>query len=335
VDPQTFPIPIRQKPEFLVGEPGRNAVTFLTDRVFRSLIWGANKQAGKLSTLVTTDNVVKIQREWGEGEKPFEALGTDWLDYEHDSLAKELFGSCLAAIQSRQFGQHQWIGGNPYLTIYLPVLLALSEKAKFALRLDGYLWTQSFADGLPSSRLERSISDQSGSHLSLEVSLDSKLLGEEVQVYPFRVRLREFTSFVPGLLVELKYKAFKPKSFQAQDGLLSLLDFFVPEDDRLHEDPFVFSFEHEDLTYDCVAYLLHSAMERFKAFADFDESYHGGPHERILRKSVRQVLKRFCKIEVPRKRRSLEMIASSRMSYFWSTRFYHSISTGRAQNPVC
>lgn len=315
--PQAYPNCIRENPEFLVGEPGRNAVNFLLDRALRSLVWGASSEdLGSMAIRVNTDNHLKIEREWNSAGSPFKALGSEWLSYEHHSLGQELFRACLAAIQSQKCGQHEWVGGNPYLSIYLPVMLALSQKAKLSLRTDGYLWTQSFSDGMPASRVERSISDLPGSHLALEVDLDSKLVGDEVQVYPFRIRLREFAAFVPGFRLALKYKAFKPKEFQSDDGVLSLLNYFVPEEDRLHEQPFVFSFQEGALTYDCAAYLLHSAMERFKAFADFDESYHGGPHERLFRKTVRQVVRRFCKVEVPKKRRSLEMIASSRMSYF-------------------
>jgi DNA gyrase/topoisomerase IV subunit B len=316
VDHQTFPNSIRNKPEFLVGEPGRNAVNFLVDRLLRSLIWGASDGAEKFSVQVTTDNILKVQRQWGVDEKPFQALGEQWLDYKYESLAQALFNSCLAAIRSQKFEQHEWLNGNPYLSVYFPIALALAEHAKVALRVDGYLWTQSFQDGVPSSRFERSITDEKGSHLSLEIKLDSKLLGDEVQGYPFRVRLREFSAFVPSLQVAVKYKAFKPKEFNGEEGLVSLLNFFVPVDDRLHQDPFVFSFEENSVSYECAAFLLHSAMERFKSFADFDESYHGGPHDVLFRKSVRQVLRRFCKVEVPRKRRTLEMIASSRMSYF-------------------
>jgi DNA gyrase/topoisomerase IV subunit B len=313
----TYPDQIRAKPEFLVGELGRHAVSFLIDRVFRSLVWGAKKSdPGTLKLQVELDNTLKLERVWGDQSELFEGLGTGWPNVECESLTEDLFRRCLAGIQGAETGQLEWVSGNPFLTVYLPVAFALSTEASISIRSGGYIWSQSFENGVAQRRVDRSITDEKDTRLALELKLDPKLLEDELQVYPFRIRLREFASLVPGLRIELKYKSFKPKEFLSAEGMTDLLCFFVPEEDRLHEDPFEFRFDKDGLVYHCSAFLLHSAMERFKAFADFDESYHGGLHEQLFRKTVRQMVRRFCKVEIPVKRQSLENIASSRMSYF-------------------
>jgi len=313
----TYPEQIRAKPEFLVGELGRHAVSFLLDRVFRCLVWGADSEdPGSLSLKVELDNTLKLERAWGEGQKVFDALGDEWPNVECESLMEDCFLKCLEGIQQKTTGQLEWTSGNPFLTVYLPVAFALSTEAKLSVRQGGYEWSQSYENGVAERRVDRSLTDEKDTWLSLELKLDSKLMEDELQVYPFRIRLREFASLVPGLKLDLKYKSFKPKEFLSERGMTDLLEFFVPEEDRLHEQPFEFRFEEDGLVYHVSAFLLHSAMERFKSFADFDESYHGGLHEQLFRKTVRQVIRRFCKVEIPVKRQSLENVASSRMSYF-------------------
>ncbi len=311
-----FPTPIRAKPEYFVGELGRHAVHYLLDRMFRSLVWGCDEsRPGKFSLVVSTDGTLRIERNWPGETHVFPGLGQDWVRRANDSLLETCFSQCVSQIQSGQFGQLDWTAGNPFVTIFLPVAFALSHKGKLTVASDGMSWTQVFKDGAPETPIQRS-GGRSEAGISIELQLDHKLLGDELQVYPFRIRLREFASLIPGLEVSLKYKSFQPLEFKAERGMEDLLNFFVPLEDRLHEEPFSFRFSGEGLEYECSLYLIHSAMERFKAFASFDESYHGGQHERLLRKTIRGVFRRLNKLEIPVRRQSLDNIASSRMSYF-------------------
>lgn len=305
-----YPASIRNKPEYLVGELGRHAVHYLSDRMLRALVWGADADhAGTLEIKVDTDGSLKIRRDWSPENPPFQGANCE-------SLMSKCFQECLLGIRKGDVHQYDWVSGNPFQTIFLPVAVALSSEAKVKVAHRGTVWTQAYLSGEPKTPPTSSSTDAKDAYLELELSLDSNILGSDFQVYPYRIRLREFAHLVPGLEVSLKYKSFKALVFKSESGLTDLLSYFVPLEDRLHEQPFVFHYQEGDLSYDASVYLIHSAMERFKSFIDFDETYHGGVHDRLLRKTIRSVVRRIHKLEIPQRRQSLHNIASSRMSYF-------------------
>lgn len=303
-----FPATIRAKPEYLVGELGRQGVNYLTDRLFRSLVWGAPSEApGGLKVVVSSEGALKIKR----------TVSTACpLLVGDESLMADCYQRCLTGLNAGAMDQYAWVEGNPFQTIFLPVAVALSSQAKVTVKQGGYFFSQSYSGGVENGPVVRTSSVDNESYLELEIRLDSQLLKDEFQAYPFRIRFREFASLIPGLDISLKYKAFKEMKFLSHHGLTDLLDFFVPLEDRLHERPFVFRYRDQTLEYECCLYLLHAAMERIKSFIDFDESYNGGVHERLLRKTVRHVVRRISGLEIPVRRQSIENIACSRMSYF-------------------
>lgn len=303
-----FPSTIRAKPEYLVGELGRQGVNYLTDRLFRSLIWGASAESpGSLKVVVASDGGLKIRR---TSSAAFPLFPGD------ESLMADCYHRCLTGLQAGGVEQYAWAEGNPFQTIFLPVAVALSSQAKVTVKQGGRFFSQSYVDGVEKGPVVHTPSEDSESFLELEIRLDSQLLKDEFQAFPFRIRFREFASLVPGLDITLKYKSFKEMKFCFEHGMVDLLNFFVPLEDRLHEDPFVFRYSDQNMLYECGLYLLHSAMERIKSFIDFDETYNGGVHERVLRQSVRRVVRRISGLEIPVRRQSIENIACSRMSYF-------------------
>lgn len=146
--------------------------------------------------------------------------------------------------------------------------------------------------------------------------MDSVLLQEEVRAYPFRIRVQELACLFPGLKMDIRYKGFAPLNYDCQHGMRDLVDFIVSEDDRLHPDPFQFFAEDGDTKFEVALYLVTSEMEKIKAFAGFDETYHGGVHDECLRDVLSDLFQRLFKFELPDRRQSLDNIASSRMTYF-------------------
>lgn len=308
----TFPRALRERPEIFIGETGRHGVYYLVDHLLRSLIWGSDREAlGRLSISVETDGTLKLDRTWSESAEPFPSLSKDLPA--QSSLMGALFSQCVQGIQQAGGQRLDWIPSNPFMAIYLAVAVALSSKATVCMTSPQVTLVQTYRDGEPVSDVQRGSGGPP--RVVMEVGFESTFLGEDVPAYPFRVRLRELATLLPGLVIDVQYKGFTPVEYQS-GGVRDLLEFYVPEDDRFHPEPFLFDYHRDGLHYTLALFLIRSEMERIKSFAGLDEAYHGGLHEKVLRRTVREVVKRLHKIEPPIRRQTCDNVASSRMTYF-------------------
>ena len=309
-----FPGPIRHKPEYFISEKGRMGVYYLVDHLLRAICWGYDTEnPGSLSIDVKTDGSLILKRLFAGEEQLFPALPELATD-SSGSLANDMFRQCVQAINSKAFGRSDFVRGNPFLLTFLPITIALSSRAKLKLTQGGSTRVQNYKDGVAVDSIAHSKGERSG--IELEVVLDSALLGEEVRAYPFRIRIQELACLFPGMAMDVRYKGFAAESYKADSGMRYLLDFIVSSDDRLHNDPFLFSVTEGEVTLEAALYLVTSEMEKIKVFAGFDETYHGGVHDECLRDVLIELFAGGYKFEVPDRRQSLDNIASSRMTYF-------------------
>lgn len=313
-----FPAPIRHKPEYFISEKGTMGVYYLVDHLFRAVCWGYEPdRPGSLSIDVKTDGSLILKRVLPDSSPLFPALPELQGD-SSGSLANDLFRRCVQAINGKSFTRTDFVAGNPFLLTILPITIALSSRARLRLTENGSTRSQNYKDGLPIDSISHS---QGGpSSIELEVLLDHTLVGEEVRAYPFRIRVKELACLFPGLTMDIRYKGFQAETYQAMgSGMQCLLeDPIVPPVDRLRpgEPPFLFSATVDDVSLEVALYLIVSEMEKIKAFAGFDETYHGGVHDECLRDTLSEIFFRLYKFEVPDRRQSLDNIASSRMTYF-------------------
>lgn len=309
-----FPGPIRHRPEYFISEKGRMGVYYLVDHLLRAVCWGYDKEApGKLSIDVKTDGSLILKRTFPNQDPLFPALPALKGD-SSGSLANDLFRQCVQAINNKSLERSDQVRGNPYLMTFLAMTVALSSKAKLKFTEGGSSRVQNYKDGIAVDSVAHSRGENSA--IELEAILDSALLAEEVRAYPFRIRIQELACLFPGLVMDIRYKGFAPLTYDAKDGMKNLVNFVVPEEDRLHPEPFQFSAKDGDITLEVALYLVTSEMEKIKAFAGFDETYHGGVHDECLRDVLTDLFARLYKFQVPDRRQSLDNIASSRMTYF-------------------
>jgi len=309
-----FPGPVRHRPELFITEKGRIGVYYLVDHLLQAVCWGYDpKKPGSLSIDVKTDGTLILKRKFEDQAPLFEALPE--LDGSSSgSMANDLFRRCLQAINSKKFDRTQQVQGNPYLLTFLAMTVGLSSRAKLKFTEGGSSRVQNYKEGLNVDSVAHSKGENSA--IELEAVLDSVLLQEEVRAYPFRIRVQELACLFPGLKMDIRYKGFAPLTYDCQEGMKNLVDFIVPEDDRLHPDAFRFQATDGDTTLEVALYLVMSEMEKIKAFAGFDETYHGGVHDDCLRDVLIDLFQRLFKFELPDRRQSLDNIASSRMTYF-------------------
>ena len=309
-----FPGPVRHRPELFITEKGRIGVYYLVDHLLQAVCWGYDpKKPGSLSIDVKTDGTLILKRKFEDQAPLFEALPE--LDGgSSGSMANDLFRRCLQAINSKKFDRTQQVQGNPYLLTFLAMTVGLSSRAKLKFTEGGSSRVQNYKEGLNVDSVAHSKGENSA--IELEAVLDSVLLQEEVRAYPFRIRVQELACLFPGLKMDIRYKGFAPLTYDCQEGMKNLVDFIVPEDDRLHPDAFRFQATDGDTTLEVALYLVMSEMEKIKAFAGFDETYHGGVHDDCLRDVLIDLFQRLFKFELPDRRQSLDNIASSRMTYF-------------------
>ncbi|MBI3925695.1 MAG: hypothetical protein HY319_09155 [Armatimonadetes bacterium] len=283
------------------------------DQLIRSLLWGTDRgRLGELSLSVETDGTLKLERCWPGEDLAMPELGQDAVL--GGSLMAMSFERCVQGIGSPRSGRLDWVRGNPYASIFLPVAVALSSRADLSFQSNGASLGQSYRDGEPVEPIRRAPGGQEAK-LRLDLQLDSRLLGGEVPAYPFKIRASELVCLLPGLQVALQYKGFRPLNFRCQNGMADLLELYVPVEERLHPEPFSFETREGEVGYRCSVFLTRSEMERIKSFASLEETHLGGVHEDLLRRVVQDVV-RMHKIDIPVRRQSYDNVASSRMSYF-------------------
>lgn len=309
-----FPGPVRHRPELFITEKGRIGVYYLIDHLLQAVCWGYDpEKPGTLSIDVKTDGNLILKRKFTDQSPLFSALPE--LDGNSSgSMANDLFRRCLQAINSRKFERTQQVQGNPYLLTFLAMTVALSSKAKLKFTEGGSTRVQNYKEGVNVDSVAHSKGENSA--IELEAMLDSALLQEEVRAYPFRIRVQELACLFPGLTMDIRYKGFAQETYDCKEGMKNLVDFIVDKDDRLHPDAFCFRGKDGDTTVEIALYLVISEMEKIKAFAGFDETYHGGVHDECLRDVLVELFQRLFKFELPDRRQSLDNIASSRMTYF-------------------
>lgn len=309
-----FPGPIRHRPEFFISSKGRVGVYHLIDHLLRSVCWGYDRSApGSLTIDVKTDGTLILKRKF-ENEAPlFEKL-KDLKGDSSGSLANDMFRQCVQEINAKKITRSDFIQGNPFYLNYLPMMIALSSRAKLSLTEGGSTRVQNYRDGIPTDSVAHSRGENSC--IELEAVLDSELLQEEVRAYPFRVRVQELACLFPGIGMDIRYKGFAPLTYKAESGMKDLVNSIVPEDNRIHPEPFEYRGVDGDTTFEVALYLVISEMEKIKCFAGFDESCHGGVHDECLREVLSDLLHRLYRFQVPDRRQSLDNIAASRMTYF-------------------
>lgn len=313
-----FPGPIRHRPEYFIGEKGRTGVYFLIDHLIRSLCWGySSTEPGTLSIDVKTDGSLIIKRFFGSDELIFSRL-PELSGQPSPSLANDLFRRSVQGINSKQFARSDFVSGNPFWTTFLPMVIALSSKAKVRLTERGSSRVQNYKNGVSSDSIAHSKGERNG--IELDVLIDSSLVGEEVRAYPFRIRVRELASLFPGIAMDVRYKGFQAESYRAtKSGMQFLLESaIIRPDDKLkgRDEPFLFHETFNGVELEIALYLIISEMEKIKAFAGYDETYLGGTHDECLRSILLETFSRLYKFELPDRRQSLDNIASSRMTYF-------------------
>jgi hypothetical protein len=313
--PETvFPGPVRHRPELFITEKGRIGVYYLVDHLLQAVCWGYDRTSpGSLSIDVKTDGTLILKRSF-ENEDPLFPELPPLQGPTSGSIANDMFRQCLQAINSKKFERTQAFRGNPFLLTFLAMTIALSSRAKLKLTEGGSCRVQNYKDGLAVDSVAHSKGENSG--IALEAVLDSTLLAEEVRAYPFRIRVQELACLFPGLAMDIRYKGFAPLTYNCKEGMKDLVNFIVPEDDRLHPDAFCFKAKDDETTFEVSLYLVTSEMEKIKAFAGYSETYHGGVHDECLREVLSDLFQRLFKFQLPDRRQSLDNIASSRMTYF-------------------
>ena len=309
-----FPGPVRHRPELFISEKGRLGVYYLVDHLLQAVCWGYDQEKpGSLEIDVKTDGTLILKRAFEDDAALFPEL-PKLQGSSSGSIANDMFRQCIQAINSKKFKRTQQVKGNPYLLNFLSLTIALSSQAKLKLTEGGSSRVQNYKEGLPIDSIAHSKGEVSG--IELEAVLDSELLAEEVRAYPFRIRVQELACLFPSLTMDIRYKGFAPLNYKCEEGMKNLVDFIVPEDDRLHPDAFRFKSQDGDNTFEVALYLVISEMEKIKAFAGFSETYHGGVHDDCLRDVLSDLFQRLFKFQLPDRRQSLDNIASSRMTYF-------------------
>ena len=231
-----FPGPLRHRPELFITEKGRLGVYYLVDHLLQAVCWGYDKEnAGSLSIDVKTDGTLLLKRVFGNEDPLFPEL-PELQGASSGSMANDMFRRCLQAINSKKFERTQNMRGNPFLLTFLAMTVGLSSKAKLKLTEAGSTRVQNYKDGLAVDSVAHSKGEKSA--IELEAVLDSALLGEEVRAYPFRIRVQELACLFPGLAMDIRYKGFAPLTYNCKDGMKDLVNFIVPEDDRLHPEQF-------------------------------------------------------------------------------------------------
>ncbi len=310
-----FPKLVRENLQLFIGGTGTHAVYYLVDQYLRGMSAGVSEDNPvHIEISVETDNMVTIEVSLPSLEDPF--LGHyQWSDLrQNPCLSTALFKESVRAIQSQAYANEPFTFGHPRAVVFCPILLGVAKKGELSIQNRQSMFSQTYKDGVYVTPIRSTAGGES--KVTVKVMLDSALLDDDIQAYPFRLRLGELASLSKGLSFNLKYKGYDPIEFPDNLGISALLERLTEGEEVFSSDPFAFDEECSGYRYRLCLNLMGGEMERLKSYVGQEETYHGGLHENLLRELFVDAISDYHGVEPLQRRQSLDSIACSRMGYY-------------------
>ncbi|MBT6453535.1 MAG: DNA topoisomerase (ATP-hydrolyzing) subunit B [Planctomycetes bacterium] len=282
---------VRKRPGMYIGSTGPSGLHHLVYEVVDNCIDEAMAgHANNITVIVHEDGSLSVEDD-GRG------IPVDWHEDQQMSAVEVVMTKLHAG---GKFDNDTYKVSGGLHGVGVSVVNALSTRLDVKVRRSGFLWRQSYAKGVPTSKLEKiGEADTTGTRVTFEA--DPEIF--ETVVYQREVlakRLKELSYLNAGIKIhfidERREDDLREELYHFPEGLVAFIKDINEKRSTIYDDVVYFQKEVDNIVIEVA--MQHNdgySQEQILSFANNINTHHGGTHLSGFRSSLTRTLNRFAK----------------------------------------
>jgi DNA gyrase subunit B len=282
---------VRKRPGMYIGSTGPSGLHHLVYEVVDNCIDEAMAgHANNITVIVHEDGSLSVEDD-GRG------IPVDWHEDQQMSAVEVVMTKLHAG---GKFDNDTYKVSGGLHGVGVSVVNALSVRLDVKVRRGGFLWGQSYAKGVPASKLEKvGDADTTGTRVTFEA--DPEIFETvEYQREVLSKRLKELSYLNAGIKIhfidERRDDDLREEMYHFPEGLVAFIKDINEKRSTIYDDVVYFQKEVDNIVIEVA--MQHNdgySQEQILSFANNINTHHGGTHLSGFRSSLTRTLNRFAK----------------------------------------
>jgi len=282
---------VRKRPGMYIGSTGPSGLHHLVYEVVDNCIDEAMAgHANNITVIIHEDGSLSVEDD-GRG------IPVDWHEDQQMSAVEVVMTKLHAG---GKFDNDTYKVSGGLHGVGVSVVNALSARLDVKVRREGFLWGQSYARGVPTSKLEKvGDADTTGTRVTFEA--DPEIFETvEYQREVLSKRLKELSYLNAGIKIhfidERRDDDLREEMYHFPEGLVAFIKDINAKRSTIYDDVVYFQKEVDNIVIEVA--MQHNdgySQEQILSFANNINTHHGGTHLSGFRSSLTRTLNRFAK----------------------------------------
>ncbi len=282
---------VRKRPGMYIGSTGPSGLHHLVYEVVDNCIDEAMAGYAKnITVIVHEDGSLSVEDD-GRG------IPVDWHEDQQMSAVEVVMTKLHAG---GKFDNDTYKVSGGLHGVGVSVVNALSARLDVKVRREGILWGQSYAKGVPTSKLEKvGVADTTGTRVTFEA--DPEIFESvEYQREVLAKRLKELSYLNAGIKIhfidERREDDLREEMYHFPEGLVAFIKDINEKRSTIYDEVVYFQKEVDNIVIEVA--MQHNdgySQEQILSFANNINTHHGGTHLSGFRSSLTRTLNRFAK----------------------------------------
>ncbi|MEW6398671.1 MAG: DNA topoisomerase (ATP-hydrolyzing) subunit B [Bacillota bacterium] len=277
--------PVRRRPGMYIGSTGPRGLHHLVNEVVDNSVDEAlSGYCDRIDVVIHRDNSVSVTDN-GRGIP----VGI------HPQIGRPAVEVALTRLHAgAKFESKSYRVSGGLHGVGVSVVNALSEWMEVEVRIEGGVFRQRYARGVPVTEVERlGDTDQTGTRVSFKP--DPQIFEETEFNYDIIAqRLRELAYLNAGLKITLQdERSGQSDVFHAEGGLISFLEFVNRGREPVHPDPIHVRARRDGTEVEAALQWTDSFLDSVYSFANTIRTTEGGTHETGLKAALTRVMNEY------------------------------------------
>jgi len=282
---------VRKRPGMYIGSTGPSGLHHLVYEVVDNCIDEAMAgHANNITVIIHEDGSLSVEDD-GRG------IPVDWHEDQQMSAVEVVMTKLHAG---GKFDNDTYKVSGGLHGVGVSVVNALSARLDVKVRREGFIWGQTYARGVPTSKLEKvGDADTTGTRVTFEA--DPEIFETvEYQREVLAKRLKELSYLNAGIKIhfidERRDDDLREEMYHFPEGLVAFIKDINEKRSTIYDDVVYFQKEVDNIVIEVA--MQHNdgySQEQILSFANNINTHHGGTHLSGFRSSLTRTLNRFAK----------------------------------------
>lgn len=282
---------VRKRPGMYIGSTGPSGLHHLVYEVVDNCIDEAMAgHANNITVIIHEDGSLSVEDD-GRG------IPVDWHEDQQMSAVEVVMTKLHAG---GKFDNDTYKVSGGLHGVGVSVVNALSARLDVKVRREGFIWGQTYARGVPTSKLEKvGEADTTGTRVTFEA--DPEIFETvEYQREVLAKRLKELSYLNAGIKIhfidERRDDDLREEMYHFPEGLVAFIKDINEKRSTIYDDVVYFQKEVDNIVIEVA--MQHNdgySQEQILSFANNINTHHGGTHLSGFRSSLTRTLNRFAK----------------------------------------